>query len=146
MKSSIQLTTPSAQMKSSSAWGQLNKDRCFPKKRLSLLFLNLTVLPDFLEHFLALLVCFAFYPVELGQFDGRNTTKFQDLIFKYLAVVLDERQSKTWCVVADDNPAGLALQMAPESNFLIEQAKSSAKTQSIKPLRMAGIPLRRQGK
>ena len=52
------------------------------------LFLNLTgQLPDFFEHFLALLICFAFYSVELCQFDWRNTTKFQDLIFKYLAVV-----------------------------------------------------------
>ena len=43
--------------------------------------LNLTGhLPDFFEHFLAFLVRLAFYTVELGQLNWRNTTKFQDLI------------------------------------------------------------------
>ena len=76
---------------------------------------------------MALLVRFAFYTVEFSQFDWRNTTKFQDLIFKYLAIVLDKRQGKTWCIMADDNPAGFPLQVALESDFLIRVGKVSRK-------------------
>ena len=72
---------------------------------------------------MAFLVCFAFYSVELCQFDWENTAKFQDLIFQYLAVVLDKRQGKGWRIVAGDNPTGLALQVA----FLIRVGKVSCK-------------------
>ena len=64
-------------MKSSSAWGWIKqKDRHFVRSAY-LFTLNLTSqLPDFLEHFLALLVCFAFYSVELGQFGGVLSRRF----------------------------------------------------------------------